>query len=286
MTFIKSALLFWVFIFITSSCSTIKDLASIKEPSLAVSDVQVSNISLQDIELTFDVDVDNPNAVAINLDSYNFDFLIDDNSFIKGDQPLNTEIKSSTSSTVQIPVRFTFKDLYQTFSSIKEQDETEYNLNAVIAVNLPILGLTEIPLNKSGTFPVVKPPKISAPRLAVKSLSFTKADLELQLNIENPNNFGVTLNNLDYSVNINGLQSISGITSSTIEVLKKGSNTLRVPVSLNLIELGRSAYQILNGNKPLDYSLSGSTNIDATLPFFNTSNYTFGRTGSLNIFKN
>ncbi|MEP1152110.1 MAG: LEA type 2 family protein [Balneola sp.] len=286
MTFIRNTPLLIAFIFLTSSCSAIKDIASIKKPSLSISDVQVSNISLQDIELTFDIDIENPNAVSINLDSYNFDFLVDNNSFVKGDQPLTTEIKSTATSTIQIPVSFTFNELYQTFSSIKEKDETAYELDAIIAAKLPVLGLTEIPVKKSGTFPIVKPPKISAPRLSVKNLSFTKAELELQLNIDNPNNFGVTLNKLDYKVDINGLKSVSGMTSSAIDVSKKGSNTITVPVSFNLIELGRSAYQLLSSNKPLDYSISGSTNFDATLPFFDTSNYTFDRTGSLNIFNN
>lgn len=277
--------LFSVFLLFISSCSALKNLTSIEKPTLSVSNVQISDISLDDLELTFDVDVDNPNPVAINLASYNFDFLIDDNSFVKGNQPLSTEIKSTASSTLQIPVRFTFKELYQTFESIREKDETGYDLNAVIGINLPLLGFTEIPLKKSGVFPVVKAPKISASRLTVKNLSFTKADLELQINIENPNAFGIILNNLDYNVDINGLQSISGTTSEAIEISEKNSGTIKIPVSFNLIQLGRTAYQLLNSNQPLDYSLSGSTNIDATLPFFDASKYDFSRSGSLNIFK-
>jgi LEA14-like dessication related protein len=272
-------------LFLISSCSAIKDLASIQKPTLSVSDVKISDISLQDLELTFDVDIKNPNAVGINLTSYDFDFLIDQNSFVKGSQPLSSEIKSSAKSTIQIPVRFTFKELYQTFGSIRDKDETDYNLDAVIGVNLPILGLTEIPIQKSGTFPIVKAPTVSASRITVKNLSFTKADLELELNIANPNAFGVTLNNLNYNVDINGLESISGTTTEAVKISEKGNGSIKIPVSFNLIELGRTAYQLLNSDKELDYSLNGSTNIDATLPLFSPSNFDFSRSGSLNLFK-
>ena len=149
---------------------------------------------------------------------------------------------------------------------------------------MPILGFTEIPVEKSGMFPVVKAPKISASKLSVKNLSFTKADLELVLDIDNPNAFGVSLKDLNYNVNINGLNTISGTTSSEINISEKGKNTVKVPVSFNLLQLGRSAYNLLKSDQPLEYSLSGSSNIGATLPFFDVSTYDFDRSGTLNIF--
>lgn len=271
-------------LFLVSSCATLQDLASIKKPELSISSVNITDISLNDLELTFDVDVDNQNQVAVNLASYNFDFLIDGSSFVKGNQPLKSEIKSSAKSTVQIPVRFTFKELYQTFNSIRDKDETSYNLKAIVGVDLPVLGFTEVPIEKSGMFPVVKPPKISASKLSVKNLSFTKADLELELNIDNPNMFGISLNDLNYKVDVNGLNTISGTTTSEISIGEKGQNTVKIPVSFNLLQLGKSAYNLLKSDEPLEYSLSGSSKIGATLPFFDVSSYNFDRSGTLNIF--
>ncbi|MEP1140350.1 MAG: LEA type 2 family protein, partial [Balneola sp.] len=197
---------------------------------------------------------------------------------------LATEIKSNASTILQIPVSFTFDELFKTFSSIRDDDETGYDFRSTIGVNVPVLGLTEIPLEKSGTFPVVKPPKISASKLKVKNLSFTKADLELELSINNPNSFGISLNNLNYNVDINGLESISGTTSQKIDLSSKENNSISIPVSFNLIQLGRSAYQLLKNDDPLDYSLSGNTNLDTSLPYFKASDFNFNRSGSLNIF--
>ncbi|MEO9887132.1 MAG: LEA type 2 family protein [Balneola sp.] len=267
-----------------TGCTALKDLASIQKPKITVTDFKISDISLRDIELIFDVEIDNPNAVAINLASYNFDFLINESSFVKGNQPLATEIKSNASTILQIPVSFTFDELFKTFSSIRDDDETGYDFRSTIGVNVPVLGLTEIPLEKSGTFPVVKPPKISASKLKVKNLSFTKADLELELSINNPNSFGISLNNLNYNVDINGLESISGTTSQKIDLSSKENNSISIPVSFNLIQLGRSAYQLLKNDDPLDYSLSGNTNLDTSLPYFKASDFNFNRSGSLNIF--
>ncbi len=156
----------------------------------------------------------------------------------------------------------------------------------MIGVDLPVLGFTEIPLEKLGTFPVIKKPTISASRLSVKNISFTNADLELVLNIENPNAFGISLKDTDYSISINGLKSISGKSLNPIVIKEKNSGTIMVPVSLNFIQLGRSAYNLITSDQPMEYTLSGSTEIESPLPFFKTSSYNFDRSGNVNIFNN
>ena len=284
MKYYKYPLLFTLFATLLTSCSTLKDLASIQKPELSVSKVSISDASLRDLELTFDIEVDNPNNVAIKVASYDYDFLISDNTFVTGSQSLNSQISSSAKSIIQIPVRFTYSELFETFSDIKDQDETAYELKSTIGIELPILGFTEVPLQRSGTFPVIKAPKISASRLSVKNISFTSADLELILNIDNPNAFGVTLSDLDYTVKINGLESISGKSISPIQIDEKNSGIISVPVSLNFIQLGRSTYNLIKSDQPLEYSLSGNTNVNATLPFFEPSYYNFDRSGTVNIF--
>lgn len=286
MKIIKKSLLITLSLVFIYGCNTLKDLASVKKPELSVTDVNISDASLKDIELMFDVEVDNPNSMAVSVTSYDYDFLISDNTFVSGSQSLNTEISSTAKSTVQIPVRFTYSELFQTFSDFKERDEIEYGFRSTINIDLPVLGFTEIPLESSGTFPVIKTPKISASRLSVKNISFTSADLELILNIDNPNAFGISLADTDYSVSINGLESISGKSSSPIVIKEKNTGSIKVPLSLNFIQLGRNAYNLIKGNQPLEYTLSGKTEIEATLPFFESSSYNFNRSGTVNIFNN
>lgn len=286
MKFLIKSLLFALTAIFLIKCTALKDLASVKKPELSVTDVKISDASLKDLELTFDIEVDNPNNLAINVASYNYDFLISDNTFVNGSQTLNTEIASTAKSIIQIPLRFTYSELFETFSDIKDQDETGFELKSTIGIDLPILGFTEVPLQRSGTFPVIKAPKISASRLSVKNISFTSADLELILNIDNPNAFGVSLIDTDYTVSINGLESITGKSSEPIVIKEKNEGTITVPVSLNFIQLGRSAYNLIKGNEPLEYTISGKTEVDATLPFFEPSLYNFDRSGMVNIFNN
>jgi len=284
MNFSRITLLLLLILSFFFGCTALKDFASIQKPKISVADFQVSDVSLRDIELTFDIQIDNPNAISLNLDSYNFDFLVNKNSFVKGNQPLVTEIKPNASSVLQIPVSFSYEDLFGSFTSLRQNDEVEYDFTSIIAVDIPVLGLTEIPIEKSGVFPVVKLPRISASNLNVKNISFSKAELELELNIDNPNSFSLDLSDLNYNIDINGLKSVSGAISKKIDLSAKENNSFQLPITFNLIELGRGAYQILRSKEPVEYSITGSSNIDTSLPYFNASDFDFERSGSLKIF--
>lgn len=270
---------------VLTSCSELKNLANVQKPVLSLDDFRVSALSLSDIELTFDLQVDNPNPVALTLASYTYDFQIDQNSFVKGNQTLSSKIEANSKNIISVPVVFTFTELYNTFSSIKDKDETGYSFLANVGVNVPVLGMIEVPIQKDGVFPVVKAPTMSVSKFSVKNLSLTKADIELELNIDNPNAFGLILNKLDYNVDLNGLSPISGEISDKIEIAKNGSGSIKIPTSLNFLSLGMAAYNTLTSGKPFEYSLNGTADVGATLPFFESSSFNFNKSGLVDILK-
>lgn len=271
-------------LFVTS-CSQLKSLTDVKKPTVSVDDFRVTGISLQDIELTFDLEVDNPNPVALTLSSYDYDLLIENNSFVKGSQPVNTRIEANGKNLISIPVMFTFKELYETFTSLSGKKDGAYSFLANVEVEVPILGMVEVPIEKSGSFPIVKAPTLSVANFSVKNISFTKADVEVELNIGNPNTFGLIMNELNYTVDIDGLSAISGETSNRIEIGSNEIGTIKIPASFSFLDLGMAAYNALTSDDPFEYSLSGAANVGATLPFFESSSFNFDRTGSVNILK-
>ncbi len=272
-------------LFLLVSCSELKELANAQKPTISVDDFRVSGLSLQDIELTFDLQVDNPNPVAVTLSSYNYDLQIENNSFVKGSQPLETTIPAKGQNNISVPVVFTFKELYETFTSINSKTESAYAFLANLEINVPVLGLIEIPIEKSGAFPVVKAPTISVSSFSVKDISFTKADIEVELNVANPNRFGMILNQMDYNVDIDGLSAISGEVIDRIEIGENEAETIKIPASFSFANLGMAAYNALTSDDPFEYKLSGSANVGATLPFFESSSFNFDKTGVVDILK-
>ena len=67
-------------------CSTFNNLSSIQKPAVSVQDVRVSDFNFTEMELTYDVKVKNPNAVAVKMLGYDHNLDINQNTLVKGDQ--------------------------------------------------------------------------------------------------------------------------------------------------------------------------------------------------------
>ncbi|MEQ9310291.1 MAG: LEA type 2 family protein [Balneolaceae bacterium] len=268
-----------------SSCSELKKITDVKKPTISVDDFRITEISLRDIELTFDLELINPNPIALSLASYDYDLQIEQNSFVKGNQSLTTKIEANGSIIISIPVKFTFDELYNTISNISSKKEGGYAFVGNIGVNVPVLGLVEVPIEKEGVFPIVKAPSFSLSSFSVKNLSFTKADVELEINIGNPNTFALILDKLDYNIQLNGFDTINGGTTSSLSIAENEIRSLKIPASFNFLELGSAAYSTIVGGEPFQYSLTGSADVGASLPNFDLSSFNFDRSGVVDILK-
>lgn len=284
----KRAYIYLSWAFMTAlliSCSALNELANIQKPKLSIDDVSVTRLSLSDIELTFDVQVENPNPMAVTFNDYAYDFKLNEQTFVSGNQSSQTEVAASSSSIIKVPVQFGYRELFNTFQSLRERDETNYSLLINTWVQVPILGRLELPLRKDGTFPVVKVPKISLENLSLKSLSLTKADLVVDLNIQNPNGFDLNVSDLDYQLDLNGVSPISGTIDRSLELTQNSASTIQLPVSLNLLDLGSAVRDILINRENISFSFSGSSTVGSSLPIFEPSSFNFEREGTLNILR-
>lgn len=267
------------------SCAVLEDLTKTQKPKLSVVDFKLTDISLQDVELTFDVEIDNPNPFSVNLASYDYDLKFNALSFVKGDQPNNTSVNANSKSIIHIPISFNYTDLFGLISGLKDKDETDFSFEATAGIEAPLLGLVKIPFSKQGTLPVVKAPKINIGSLKLANLSLTKADFEVELGIQNPNKFGLNLNDINYELAFNGLPAISGKTSERIDINDKSSSNLVLPFSVNLLQLGTAAKKAIVDGESFEYSLNGNAKVGSSLPFFKPSNFSFDRDGSISILK-
>ena len=284
----KKIALFIVLSIVVSGCQSLQDLAdSIRKPSLSITDVRVTDFAFDEIELTYDVQVDNPNPVAVQMLSYDYDFNINSNDFIEGSQDKQLRIESSGTSTFQIPMRLNFQELYNLFNGLRGKNEADYNLMANLNFDLPVLGETTLPLEKNGSLPMIKLPKINVSSLQVNDVNFSKADLVLNLQVDNPNGFGLLVNALSYDLNVNGRNWVDGTNSDRITIDKNNSNRIAIPISLNITEIGSSVVQLLNNSGGLDYKLNGSFDFGATHPLLQKvqTDFSFDQAGDVPLIR-
>lgn len=267
------------------SCAALQEFANIQTPKVNVDNVRLTGLNLEQVNLAFDISIDNPNALAATLAGLDYNFLLNDNSFITGQQAKQLTIAANGKSQLEIPVSLAFKKIYDTYQSLKSQDSTTYRLACGLSFDLPVLGRTRIPVSKTGHVPLIKIPDIKISSLKLNNLSFTSADLTLNLELDNPNAFSLGLEKLDYHFKINDQTWAQGLSQAKMQINQKGKSTISIPVSLNLFEMGRTVYSMITGNSELNYDFNGNVDLNTSVQMLKNFSLPVDKSGKINILK-
>jgi len=280
--------LFIAMVFYLDACTeifTLLNQTNIQEPDVKISKIKMTGLSFDKVDLLFNIDINNPNAVGINLSGFDYDLQIEDKSFFNGRQDNGLAIKAYGSEQIRLPLTIQFMELYSAFIDLKNLDSVKYNFNTGLSFNLPMLGDIRIPIGKAGYIPALKLPSVSFHNLKLDKLKLTGADLNLQIKIDNPNAFTFILKNMDYKLNIAGSQWIDGKINQLMNISAKQETIIKIPISLNFLSMGQSVYNILKGDQSIKYKLNGHADLGSSLPLLENISIPFNQTGITSILK-
>lgn len=268
---------------ILTGCASVSDLVTYVTPDVSLADAHFDKLSFESITLLFDMEISNPNPIGVTLSAFDYDFSLDGNSFVKGQQDQRLEIEASGNSTVPIPITVGFSELYRTFTSLRSQDSSNYKLDVNLAFDLPVVGVRKLPISAQGTLPMLKLPGISLASLKIIKLGITGADLSANLRFNNPNAVSFTVSALDYKLDINQQPWVDGSLVENLDIAAKEETEIAIPVSLNFLQIGQSAYQLLSGDEALSYHITGSAALRSSLPSLGEVSLPFEHRGKVSI---
>jgi LEA14-like dessication related protein len=248
-------------------CATIEKQIDTIKPSAELLGTRLTNINFEGVDLVFDVAVTNRNPFSLRVAGLDYEIVIAENSLISGVMAQGLKLKKSSVSKVAVPVTLKFDDLKQLPGELWKGDEFEYHVFTDIHLNLPVIGKYTIPVSAKGELPVPKMPSVRLQKVRVVRLNLASADIVADIEIDNPNAFGLGLKNFNYKLDINQQTWGQGTGSIPNSIPQKSTGTIRIPLTLNLLTMGQSVYQLLNGDQRLNYQLSGAITIDTGLNF-------------------
>lgn len=264
-------------------CSTLKELASIQKPTVTLDHVQVTGLTFDDISLKFDIAIDNPNQLSVNLAGFDYDFLLNDQSFIQGQQSDELSIQAQSRSIVELPVDLVFKDIYKSYQNLKNLDSTDYQLKVGLLFDLPVLGQTKIPVSMKGRFPLIKIPTLAIESLHLTNLNLFSANLQLNIRLDNPNSISLLLNKINYKFKVNGIEWITGLNENPQTIEQNAKSILGIPIRLNFMQIGQTAYNLVSGTSSVNYNLDGFLNFGSSGGLIQNQNVTFNQSGTMPI---
>ena len=254
-------------LFFAAGCSTVQRIIGYQQPEVRYTDMSVEGISLEKIDLKFYFEIDNPNRVGITLEEYTYNLLINEYDFLSGSHREQLEIASRGTGTVALPLSLSYREVYQSVSSVARADSFSYRLSTEVGVNIPVYGKSLIPVTVEGSLPRLRMPEVGFVGFDVNSLSFSGVDMTLTLNISNPNPMGMKLSDLNLAASIGGYD-LGGIDVADLAV-GSGEN-LNVPVrlSMGLSGIGGTLIDMLRGNRDFSYEVKGDGLVELDHPAF------------------
>jgi len=248
--------------FFLAGCAEITKYSETVKPTASLTGMRLANINFEQADLVFDLAVVNKNPVPIDLAGLDYDLKIANQSLVSGITAQAIKIKANDTSKVQLPITLKFADLKKLPGELWNKDTFSYQLDTKFNLNLPVIGNYAIPVSKQGELPVPKIPEINVKAVKVKNLSFTAADLIAQVEISNPNAFDLAMSDFDYQLNINQQTWGKGSLNEKNQVPQKGKTVIDIPVKLDILSAGQSAYKMLLNKTPMQYQLTGNLTLD------------------------
>jgi LEA14-like dessication related protein len=258
-----------------SGCATLKEL--IQKPTVAFESVTFQDMSLFDGTLVFSFKVTNPNPIGINLDKIGYDLKIGDKDLVKGTIDKGLSLKARGTETVELPISINYLDFFKSITDFINSDKIKYDLSGFFQI-----AMLSIPYQAKGSLDIPKIPEISLKNIQVKNISFTGASLLMTLEIDNNNPFAVAIKSLNYGINLGGAKFANGATTKPTDITKNGKSTVEIPVYVDFLKLGRSAYKLLTKSST-GYELTG--NMKISIPKVGDKEFPFSKVGQIPIGK-
>ncbi len=263
-----------------SACAAVRPF--LRAPALPRAELiaaELTDLSFDSAELSATIEVENPNAFGVTLAGIDYAFAIEDAVPLSGRADKNLAIAPEGTSAAVLPVRVSYSELYRSVAALRDKTEAPYRLELTPLIEVPAIGPVELPLQASGSIPLLRLPQIAFSGIEVSRVGLTGMALAIAFEIENPNPGTIRFEAVPYTLEIGGHHVLSG-TLDNREVIG-GSETIqqRVITEVRWIDAGLAVRDIIVAGGRVPYRLDGSLTFATDLPFVGSTTVPFEFSG-------
>lgn len=226
-------------------------------PSARVVAVNLQNITLDKIDLVFALEISNPYSVNLPLLELGYALGSGGNRLLDGTVKPSGSIPAGGTQIVQLPVIVQFAPLMQTLKNVRPGSVLPYKADFVLALDTPLLGRMDVPVSKSGEFPVPAMPDVEMASFSIGTLSLDQVSATARLQLKNTNQFPLDLTRLGVAFSLAGQDVARTSLARAVNLAPGQSATLEVPVAFSPRKLGGGLLNLLRGNQ-IAYKVAGA----------------------------
>ncbi|MGQ0577568.1 MAG: LEA type 2 family protein [Betaproteobacteria bacterium] len=243
---------------LVSGCQTLEGLLqSGAKPTARIIGTELKNLSLEKIDLVFNVEVGNPYAVDLPLLDLAYTVGIGGTNFLQGNIKPSGAVPARGASVIQLPARITYASLMRTLKGVRPGSVVPYKTDLIVSVDAAVAGRLALPLSKSGELPVPAAPEVELSSFDIARLGMDETKATAKLQVKNTNAFELNLSKLNIEIALGTTKVAKASLARSAKIAPGQSAAVDVPLSFSPRSFGVSVINLLRGNNAA-YTLIGS----------------------------
>jgi LEA14-like dessication related protein len=259
------------------SCKSLDGLvASTPKPTARVIHAELKNLSLDAIDLLFQVEINNPYPADLPMLDLAYSLSSGGSNLLQGSIQPAGSVPARGSHTILLPARIASASVLKTLKGVTPGSVITYQADLSLSVDAPLLGRLTLPLSQSGELPIPALPEVEMTSLTLGKLGLDLVSTSIKLQVKNTNQFPLALTRVNVSFALGGTEVGASNLTSPVNLPAGQATTLALALSFSPRTAGMGLLNLLRG-KQIAYRLSGSLDADSrfgplSLPFNQTGN--------------
>lgn len=232
-------------------------------PEVSFERLDVRDLSFEEIGANFVFALENPNPVQIDLASFRYALSLEGIELLSGNNDDGVTLERAGRSELVLPLDLVFAELLDTIDATRGEDLVDFRLSGSFGFDTPV-GRVTLPYDALGDFPALRTPKFSFRALRLERLDLTRAELALDLGVDNAHGSTLVFDRFQFELDLDGRDLVTGLVP-TFDVAGDTTGAITVPIDIDLLTAGATLVNaILEGGK-VDLGLFAT--MDVITPF-------------------
>jgi LEA14-like dessication related protein len=221
-----------------TSCTTLQQEFKhyINKPVVSYKSFSVGKVAMNSIELNPTFNIMNKNSFAIPVNEVTYSLTLNNKQMLTGKSEKIGTLSANDSKDITLSIALT----KETLLSLQHLLFKDRKVNYQVKGHVDVMGLA-IPFEQSATIFI---PEITNIDLKVIKANFKQLDIELDIAVNNQNNFLLPLENITYSVSSHNNILFNGEIQN--QKIAKGENTITLPLTIKPNTLFSNIFALLN----------------------------------------
>ena len=204
------------------------------KPRLEMSNVNITNIDDDKIDMTVKMLIDNPLPVGFKAKRLNYTVLMANTPIVEDSYEKAINIESGDSTYVTLPMKLLIQKLGTVLKTLdkKDIDSTTYTVRSTFDLDVPILGERTFKTTINKRLPTIYLPEIKIDDIDFGKVGLKRTDVATKVSILNKNKFPFNITDAHYSVTIDGKQISEGDQPEPILIKAQATTPVVFPVTV------------------------------------------------------